>query len=194
MATNRWIANRVVAEQGTYDGQVASPERDAAGRICEPVAHQRLHSGIDVSIQLKRIETLWHTARSKLLLIQKHRHQGLVAGAVKLQKDCYMDTDETVYGPVVQPQIVPQPEPDIEEQPDSASASADKVDDSGGKQKKMGDGKAEKTEHNGHQPREMDLPAWLAMVDQPPHPRVRLPFTLPSSAASWVGYTVVGSM
>jgi hypothetical protein len=71
---------------------------------------------MDVTVQRSRIETLWHRARTKLVLVQKQRRQGLIDGAVVLPKDCYMETDGRVYGPVAQQVIVPIPEPEIEEE------------------------------------------------------------------------------
>jgi hypothetical protein len=114
MAEHRWVGRRFRLVQAWFDGQAVTPERDSAGRICEPIAHQRLHSGMDVTVHRQRIEKLWHRARAQLMLMQKQRRQGLVAGAVALPQDCYMETDGRVFGPVAQKVIVPIPEPDIE--------------------------------------------------------------------------------
>ncbi|HEX7926622.1 MAG TPA: hypothetical protein VF678_03460, partial [bacterium] len=90
--------------------------RDAAGRIYEPMAHQRLHSGMDVTVQLQRIDRMWHRAWRQLMLAQKLREQGAVRGARALPPDCYMDTSGVVYGPVRQAEIVPvtDAEPELE--------------------------------------------------------------------------------
>ena len=114
MAEHRWVGRRFRSVQAWFDEQAMTPETDSAGRIVEPIAHQRLHSGMDVTVQRQRIENLWHRARAKLVLMQKLRRQGLVAGAVALPKDCYMETDGRVFGPVAPQIIVPIPEPDIE--------------------------------------------------------------------------------
>jgi hypothetical protein len=114
MAEHRWVARRFRPLQAWFDGQAVTPETDGAGRVCEPIAHQRLHSGMDVTVQRQRVENLWHRARARLVLMQKLRWQGLIEGAVALPKDCYMETDGRVFGPVAQQIIVPIPEPDIE--------------------------------------------------------------------------------
>jgi hypothetical protein len=49
------------------------------------------------------------------MLMQKLRRQGLIEGAVALPKDCYMETDGRVFGPVALQVIVPIPEPDLED-------------------------------------------------------------------------------
>jgi hypothetical protein len=114
MAEHLWVCRRYRPAQARFDGQALTPAADAAGQICEPVGHQRLHSGMDVTVQRKRIENMWHRARAQLVLMQKLRRQGLVEGAVTLPQDCYMETDGRVFGPVMRPVIVPIPEPDIE--------------------------------------------------------------------------------
>ncbi|HEX7927126.1 MAG TPA: hypothetical protein VF678_06005 [bacterium] len=125
MAVHAWIKRRVGAQQARFDAQLLAPEEDAAGRVCEPVAHQRLHSGLDVSARWRRVEALWHRARAQLLEVQKLRRQGLIEGAIRLPEDCYMETDGAVYGPVTVQAIVPLPEPQIGQRSDGLSASAD---------------------------------------------------------------------
>src|SRR5262245_54202906 len=44
IAEHRWMLRRFLAVQAFFDGQAVTPELDAAGRIVEPIAHQRLHS------------------------------------------------------------------------------------------------------------------------------------------------------
>jgi hypothetical protein len=109
------VTRRFRPVQAGFDEQAVIPEQDAAGRICEPIAHQRLHSGMDVTVQRQRVENLWHRARARLVLLQKLRHQGLVAGAVALPHDCHMETDGRVFGPIAPKMVVPIPEPEIEE-------------------------------------------------------------------------------
>ncbi|HEX7927795.1 MAG TPA: hypothetical protein VF678_09395 [bacterium] len=113
MAKCRWVLQRYTPMQDALDAQALSPETDAAGRVSEPFAHQRLHSGMDVTAQRARLSRMWHKARAALRETQAMRCKGLVAGAVALPEGCYMDTDGEVYGPVLQRQIVPRPEPVI---------------------------------------------------------------------------------
>ncbi|HEX7925950.1 MAG TPA: hypothetical protein VF678_00065 [bacterium] len=96
MAKAQWQLERYSPLGEQLDAQAVSPETDAAGRVCEPIAHQRLHSGMDVTVHQQRLSRMWHRARTELMLIQKMRRQGLVDGALKLPADCYMDTYENL--------------------------------------------------------------------------------------------------
>lgn len=125
MAVHAWIKRRLGVQQAQFDAQLLAPEQDAAGRVCEPAAHQRLHSGLDVSARWRRVEALWHRARAQLHAVQKLRRQGLIEGAVRLPQDCYMDADGAVYGPVAVREVVPLPEPQIAPEAGALSASAD---------------------------------------------------------------------
>ncbi|HEX7927458.1 MAG TPA: hypothetical protein VF678_07695 [bacterium] len=128
LAEHGWIKRRFAPAQAMFDAPWVAPERDAGARVCEPTAHERQHSGLDVSVRWKRVENMWHRSRAKLMELQKLRSQGLIPGAVKLPEDCYMETDGTVYGPVTQHTIMPVVEPELVEAADSASGSADTAD------------------------------------------------------------------
>src|SRR5262245_31329920 len=50
MAEHHWMLQRFRTVQAFFDGQAVLPEVDSAGRAVEPIAHQRLHSGMDVTV------------------------------------------------------------------------------------------------------------------------------------------------
>jgi hypothetical protein len=100
LAEFRWLRQRCRPVQARFDAHMAEPAADAAGRVCEPIAHQRLHSSMDATVHRQRIERLWHRARAKLLELQKLRRLGLIEGAVKLPPGCYLDSSGEVAGPV----------------------------------------------------------------------------------------------
>ena len=101
MAEFKWLRLRCRPLVAQYDGQAAAPEADAAGRVCEPDGHQRLHSAIDAMKNRQRIERLWNNARRALMEAQKLRRQGLVPGAARLPPGCYLDSSGEVVGPVI---------------------------------------------------------------------------------------------
>jgi hypothetical protein len=103
MAECRWQLHRCRPLQARFDDQLTAPAVDAAGRVCEPVGHQRLHSSMDVTVHRQRIGRMLGRERSKLLELQKLRRLGLIEGAVKLTSGCYMDSSGEVIGPVVTP-------------------------------------------------------------------------------------------
>lgn len=114
LAELRWLRRRYQPVQARFDQQWIEPATDDAGRVCEPLGHQRIHSSIDVTIHRLRVDRAWHKARAALFLLQKQRNQGLVEGAVKLPAHCYMDMRGTVFGPVLAPVIQCTPEPTLE--------------------------------------------------------------------------------
>jgi hypothetical protein len=101
MAEFKWLRLRCRPLVAQYDGQAAAPEADAAGRVCEPDGHQRLHSAIDAMKNRQRIERLWNNARRALMEAQKLRRQGLVPGAARLPPGCYLDSSGEVVGLVI---------------------------------------------------------------------------------------------
>ncbi len=113
LAESRWLRQRCRPVQARFDAHMIAPAVDAAGRLCEPVGHQRLHSSMDVTVHRQRIERMGHRARAKLVELQKLRRLGLIEGAVRLPAHCYMDSSGAVMGPVVNPFLEPIPAPAV---------------------------------------------------------------------------------
>jgi hypothetical protein len=116
LAECRWLRRRYLPVQARFDRQWLSPEADEAGRVCEPVGHVRVHSSTDVMLHRQRNQRAWDRARAQLLLLQRQRRLGLVAGAMKLPEHCYLDTSGTVHGPVLPRLMAPVPERELEEE------------------------------------------------------------------------------
>lgn len=120
MAECRWFRRRYVPVQAQFDTQVLELAADAAGRLCEPVGHQRVHSSIDATKHRQRVDRELCRARSRLFELQKFRRLGLVEGAVKLADRCYMEVSGAVVGPVASPVIAPT----AESEPEAIGTSA----------------------------------------------------------------------
>jgi hypothetical protein len=106
MAECRWRLKRCRPLQRTFDGQMLPPTADAAGRTREPDSHQRMHTGMDVTVHQERIDRLLCRARAKLLELQKLRRQGLIEGAVALPPGCYQDAAGDVVRVEVRQEVV----------------------------------------------------------------------------------------
>jgi hypothetical protein len=122
-----WLHDRYLPVQARFDTQWRAPEADAAGRVCEPPGHLRIHSSTDVmKHRLWNVRALTK-AREQLLLLQKQRRLGLVEGALMLPAGCYVDRSGTVLGPIsasaqqpvpVVAQAPQQPAPTVAEAPE----------------------------------------------------------------------------